>query len=65
MSTPPICRVQWRRAGGRSTASTRTRVFARGPDAWRFAARVHAGGGMAIVAEAERSPWITAEEVAR
>lgn len=60
-----LYRVQYRRGGWQPTTSTRTRVFARAADAWRFAARVHAGGGVTVVAEAVRGPWIVAEEVAR
>jgi len=57
--------VQYRHGHHPPTTSTRTRVFARGVDARRFAARVHAGGGVAIVATATRGPWVTAEGVAQ
>jgi len=57
-----IYRVQARLGHYGPTTSTRTRYFAREVDAWRFAARVHAGGGVAHVAVAERGPWVVADD---
>ncbi len=59
--TAALYRVQFRRAGWQPTTSTGTRIFAREADAWRFAGRVHAAGGVAIVATATRAPWVVAE----
>jgi len=57
-----IHRVQYRAGAWLPTTSTRSRTFAREGDAWRFAAKIHSRGGVAIVAVAERSPWLVAEE---